>query len=210
MGLARVSRRISNVESFKEHISFYFDTSIVRYCNTKHLWIIRVSLKLFLLLRMNRQLLDWPNQTYILSPIRKPGFENFAFLIPSEGTIGEISKIIIFVDLIDNAINIAKYLRSRLSERIWKDRKIEDIICTFSASFSIISRTRFLVDLQLGDTWIWICTEYAGMGINLHDIQRAIHFKISGYIMLPKLLQQLGWGRRDVFSLAVALVFVNT
>lgn len=48
------------------------------------------------------------------------------------------------------------------------------------------------------------------MGINLPDIRRAIQFKISDYIMLPKLFQRLGRGERDVSCLAVAMVFVET
>lgn len=118
-----------------------------------------------------------------MSPIRKPGFEDLAFLVPSGGATGEIPKTMIFVDLIDDTINIAKYLRSRLPERIRNDKKAEDIIRTFLASLSTTSRTRFLADLRSGDTRIWICTKCAGMGINLPEIRRAIQFKISDYLV---------------------------
>ncbi len=110
-----------------------------------------------------------------MSPIHKPGYEDLAFLVPSGGAIGEILKTMIFVDLIDDAIKMAKYLRSRLPESIRNDKKKADVIIrTFSANLSITSRTKFLADLRSGDTRIWICTECAGMGINLPDIQRAI------------------------------------
>ncbi len=114
------------------------------------------------------------------------------------------------VELIDYAIKIAKYLQSRLLELIRNDgKKAEVIIRTFSANFSTISRTKFLADLRSGDTQIWICTECAGIGINLFDIRRAVQFKISDYIMLPELVQRLGRGGRNVSSLAVALIFVD-
>ncbi len=71
---------------------------------------IKVSLKLFLPLQIYKQPLDQPNLTYIISPIRKPGYENLVFLIPSGRAIGKIPKTMIFVDLIDDTIKMAKYL----------------------------------------------------------------------------------------------------
>ncbi len=47
------------------------------------------------------------------------------------------------------------------------------------------------------------------MNINLPDIRCVVQFKISNYIMLPKLFQRLGRRDRDVFSLAVALIFID-
>lgn len=48
------------------------------------------------------------------------------------------------------------------------------------------------------------------MGINLCDIRRTVQFRISHYIMLLELLQRLGCAGRDVSSIAVALIFVDT
>ncbi len=47
------------------------------------------------------------------------------------------------------------------------------------------------------------------MGINLSDIRRAVQFKISDHIILLELLQRLGCRGRNVFSLVVALIFVD-
>ena len=71
---------------------------------------IRVLLKLFPLSRIYRQPLDWPKVTYIVSQIHKPGYEDLAFFVLSKGAIGEIPKIMIFVDLTNYAIKMAKYL----------------------------------------------------------------------------------------------------
>ncbi len=71
---------------------------------------IRVLFKLSPLLRIYKQPLDWLNLVYIMSSIYKPGYEDLAFLVPSGGAIGKILKTMIFVDLIDNAIKMAKYL----------------------------------------------------------------------------------------------------
>lgn len=47
---------------------------------------------------------------YIVSPISKIRFQDLNFLILSRGAIGKIPKIIIFVDEINDAIQMAKYL----------------------------------------------------------------------------------------------------
>lgn len=70
---------------------------------------IKVLLKFFLLLEIYRQRLDYPNITYIVSPIRKIGFKNLDFLISSEAAIGKIPNIMIFVNKIDIIILITKY-----------------------------------------------------------------------------------------------------
>lgn len=79
---------------------------------------IQISLKLYPPLQIYRQPLNWPNLTYIVSPIRKAGFKDLDFLIQSGGAVGKIPKKMIFVDKIDDVIEMAKHLRSRLPERI--------------------------------------------------------------------------------------------
>ena len=71
---------------------------------------IQVLLKLFLPLRIYRQLLDCPNLIYIVSLIRQAGFKDLDFFISSEGAVGKIPKTRIFIDKIDNTVEMAKYL----------------------------------------------------------------------------------------------------
>ena len=79
---------------------------------------VRILLKLSPPLQIYRQPLDYPNLTYIISPICKNRFRDVNFFIPCESAIGKLSKRMIFVDKIDNVIQIAKYLQSRLPKRI--------------------------------------------------------------------------------------------
>ena len=171
---------------------------------------IRVSLKLPSPLRIYRQPLDRPNLTYMVTPIRNPGFEDLAFVIPRGGAVADIPKTMIFVDSIDKAVQMTKYLRSRLSERIRTTSRPDEIIRTFSANLTAASRTRFLQDLRSGETRVWVCTECAGLGINLRDILRSFQWKVSKHLTLPDLLQRLGRAGRDPTLQAVAMVFVNT
>lgn len=73
---------------------------------------IRVLLKLFPPLRIYRQPFNCLNLMYIVSLIRKASFKNLDFFIPNRGAIGKIPKTMIFIDKIDNAIEMAKHLRS--------------------------------------------------------------------------------------------------
>ncbi len=114
----------------------------------------------------------------------------------------------IFVDKIDNAIQIAKYLQSRLLKRIWNERDLEYIISTFLANLTTTSRFKFLVSLLLSNTRIRIYIGCADIGINLFDICRYIQFEISNYITLPKLPLRLGYKGRDTSHLAVVMIFV--
>lgn len=93
----------------------------------------------------------------------------------------------IFVDKIDNDILMAKYLRLRLPERMRREKRSNYIIYTFMVNLTTISRIQFLAELRSGETQIWIYTECVGIGINLLVICCAIQFKISNYIILPKL-----------------------
>lgn len=72
-----------------------------------------------------------------------------------------------------------------------------------------ISRIKFLMYLCLCETGIWIYTKCAGMGINLLNIYYTIQFKISNNIILLKLFQRLGRKEKNVFYLAIAIVFIE-
>lgn len=135
---------------------------------------IRISLKLSLLLQIYRQLFDCPNLMYIVSLLRKIRFKDLDFLISSGGTVGKIPKIIIFMDKINNTIQMAKYLRSRFSEHIWRKKHPNQIIYIFTAKLTTTSRIKFLADLCLGETQIRICVKCANMGINLLNIRCTI------------------------------------
>ena len=79
---------------------------------------IRISLKFSPPSQIYKQPLDCLNLMYIVCPIRKTGFKDLDFFIPNGGIIGKILKTMIFVDKINNAIQMAKHLWSRLSKHI--------------------------------------------------------------------------------------------
>lgn len=60
--------------------------------------------------------------------IKNPGFGNLSFAILSNGFIHNIFKKIIFVNLINNAIIITKYLSSKLFQQIKTTKSPNQII----------------------------------------------------------------------------------
>ena len=78
-----------------------------------------------------------------MSLICKFGFKDLNFFIPNRGTVCKVPKIMIFMDKIDNAILMAKYLHSRLFERIQKEKRLNHIIRIFKANLTTTSRISF-------------------------------------------------------------------
>ena len=115
----------------------------------------------------------------------------------------------VFVDKIEDAIELERYLQSRLPDCVRNGGQVSVIIESITSNLDTNTRIRIMEDLRNGNAQICICTECAGMGINIPDIMRAVQFKIPDFIALPELLQWLGRGGRDKFYTAIAIVFVS-
>ena len=88
-------------------IPMYLLSAMVTPNIMEYIW---AELKFSLPLQIYRQPFDYLNLTYIVSPIRKTRFKNLDFFISSESAVSKILKTIVFVDKIDDAIQMAKYL----------------------------------------------------------------------------------------------------
>lgn len=78
-----------------------------------------------------------------------------------------IPKTMIFVDKIDEAINIAAYLRTLLDESA-RSRESK-LIRSFSSNNEASPRGEILDDFANGDTRVLICTDAAGLGVDIRD-----------------------------------------
>ena len=114
----------------------------------------------------------------------------------------------IFVDSVEKGIALGKYLRSLLPNNL-KDRG-EKIIVSFSSILEAKTKTDCLEDFLNGDTRILICTEAAGMGVDIPDIRRVIQWTIVEHSTLATILQQIGHAAQRIEILAVAVVFVES
>ncbi len=61
-----------------------------------------------------------------------------------------------------------------------------------------------------GNTCILICTDAAGMEVNIQDVARTIQLKIPDHLALASLLQQIGKARRDKTLLTVSIIFIES
>lgn len=105
-----------------EHLKNIFSTILICLLSAtvilnilKYIW---VSPKLFLLSQIYRQPFNQSNLIYIVSLLHKIGFKDLDFFISSENAVHKILKTMIFVDKIDNVIQIIKHLHLRLLEYI--------------------------------------------------------------------------------------------
>ncbi len=73
----------------------------------EHIW---ESLQLWAPARLYKESLDHPNLTYLVSEIKKPGFEELDFVVPPRMAAFTIPKTMIFVDNIDTTGQLELYL----------------------------------------------------------------------------------------------------
>ena len=151
--------------------------------------------------------LDRPNITYMVQKIEQKGYGKLDILIPKEGGVGDISKTMLFVNNIDESITIAAHLQNRLPESMWPTAK--QIISAFSSDLEADTKKALMENFALGNTRIWVCTDAAGMGIDIEDVERAIQWKIRDHVNLAVLLQKIGCAGRNRNIPAVSIVFVE-
>lgn len=168
---------------------------------------LREALHLRSPVRLYERPLDRTDITYSVAQINKPGYEELDFLLPKKSGLSRIPKTMVFVDSLDEGIALAKYLRSRLPGELRSRGK--KIVRSFLSDLEPQTKTDWLQDLLTGDTRILICTEAAGMGVNISDIKRVVQWKIYQHLTFAAMLQRIGRAGRDTNILAVSIVFVG-
>ncbi len=114
----------------------------------------------------------------------------------------------IFVDSVEKDRALTIYLQTRLPDKL-KDRG-EDIIKSFSSILEATTKTDWLEKFLSDDTRIIICTDAAGMGVDILDIKRVIQWKIVDHFTLATILQRIGRAARRKEIQAVVVVFVKS
>lgn len=94
----------------------------------------------------------------------------------------------VFVDKIEDTIELNRYLQSKLPDCIRNGGQAFVIIQSIISNLDAHTRIRIMEDLQHGNAQICIYIECAGMSINISDIMRVAQFKIPNFIALPELL----------------------
>lgn len=115
---------LANLKNIIPTILVYLLSTIITVNILKY---IRVLLKLSLSLLIYRQLLDYLNLTYIVSLIRKSEFKDLDFFLLCGVAIGKILMIIIFMDKINNTIQMVKYLRLNFLS-VFREKNVQTIL----------------------------------------------------------------------------------
>lgn len=119
------------------------------------------------------QLLDCLNIIYMIAQITpKFKFQNLNFFISDISNANAIEKIMIFVNNIFKSIDIAKYLKSLFSAKL--QEKTYQIIQTLYFVLETDTKITLLKNFFNGVMQILVCTNAAGMGIDILDIKYII------------------------------------
>ena len=180
-------------------LSATFTRNVLEYiCQSLHL---RSPVHLY------KRTLDRPNITYMVQKITKPGFGELDALLFQEKGIADMPKTMIFVDSINEGVGITMYLCSMLHGPM---RESKDIIVRLLASnLRASTRVMFMDNFRLGNTRILVCTNAAGMGVDVRDVKCSIQYKITDHLLFAALVQQIGQAGQDPNVLTVSIVIVK-
>ena len=95
-------------------------------------------------------------------------FHKLAFLVLTTGAISAISKIMVFINSLDNRVTLANHLRNLLTTYMKKDEV--RLIQIFNSILELDIKAQYLEDFRNGDTKIWICTDITRIGVDIENI----------------------------------------
>ncbi len=116
-----------------------------------------------------KQSLNCPNITQMVTHISKQGFGDLDYLVPK---VGIIPKTMVFMEKIEDVMALAAHLQ-RLLPPEDRDRG-DDLIMTFHSNMKATTRVDIMENFRNGEIRILICTDTAGMGVNIPNITRVI------------------------------------
>ncbi|KAI0309836.1 P-loop containing nucleoside triphosphate hydrolase protein [Amylostereum chailletii] len=118
---------------------------------------------------------DRSNVSIVVRAIHNPiqSYTDLDFVVPSTITSrDELQKTWIYADNIDTGGEIIDYLRERLPQNLW------DAIRPYNVVHGYQYRHRAMSGFQSGEIRILVCTDAAGMGCNVPDIDVIVQWKL--------------------------------
>lgn len=124
----------------------------------------------------------------------------------------DLPKSMVFVDNRNSAQAIANYLRSRLPQDRFSLEKRVELITVYTAAIEIGTRNVIMENFRKGNTRILVCTDAAGMGMDIPDVKIVVQYRLSvskGTLSLADLYQRLGRCARDQTIQGLAIIFAD-
>lgn len=146
------------------------------------------------------------------------GFEVLAFLVNTVRDPELISKTLVYIDSKAKAQGIAIYLRKALKSQLRSLEgtqyrfQHEDVSCAIAMYSAIIlpaRRDRIMHDFKLGKIRILICTDAAGMGMDIRTVNRVVQFGVPKHLTISELVQRIGRCARQEDIKGAAFVLVE-
>ncbi|KAL1740170.1 P-loop containing nucleoside triphosphate hydrolase protein [Schizophyllum fasciatum] len=148
---------------------------------------------------------DRPNVSLVVRAMQHPmnTYADLDFVIPSSvKRISDVKKTFVYADSIQVGIEIEDHLEDLLPERL----QATGIIRPYNAAFSKEYRQEVMRLFTAGAVRVLVCTDAAGMGCNIPDIDVVVQWKLPA--SLSSFVQRAGRAARgrDRVGLAVLLV----
>ena len=167
-------------------------------------------------LRMNKptglikRSIDRPNIYLVCVPIEHPiaSRKDLDYLIPlemHEQEIRAIPKTVLFMDSRALVCATTTALITRLQPQFHR----ADIVCDYSTALSEARRKDVIEKFTMGECRIRVCTEAAGMGVDVPDISRVIQWTVSRQLNISNFWQRAGRCGRNRDLPGVAILFYN-
>jgi len=138
---------------------------------------------------------------------RQSEYVQLEMIYPRSGSVFFVPKTMIFVDSIDKAHNIAIYLQEAMLARFLHHKN--QMSQPFSSNLEADTRTEFMEAFRSGVIRIMICTDTAGMGVDIPDVDLVIQWRLHPHLTVAYLWQWIGRAGRLKTRIAVAVIFVE-
>ena len=154
--------------------------------------------------------IDRPNIYLHCVPIRHgvSSRKDLLFLVPpalSPHDIPRIPKTMLFMD---SRVAVCE-TTTMLIRRLHPQFRNADVVCDYSTALSEERRAVVMERFILGTCRILVCTEAAGMGVDVSDIVQVIQWTIPRHVNLANFWQCAGRCGRNTETSGIAILFYN-
>ena len=139
-------------------------------------------------------------------------FLDLNYLIPEANTCQspiDIPKTIVFVDNRKSVWSLTTHLLQLVQDQFGGVGEFSGIIADYSTVLSQEHRDAVLYDFAAGYIRILVCTEAAGMGVDIPDVRRVIQWGVPNFINLSTLWQRIGRAGRSRETQAVFTLWLQ-
>ncbi|KAI1784235.1 P-loop containing nucleoside triphosphate hydrolase protein [Ganoderma leucocontextum] len=161
---------------------------------------------------------DRPNVSIVARACEHPlnSYADLQFLIPPNvNDLRDIPKTYLYVDNIPVGGEIVDYIGDQLEAAAHPDLlsscaplgSLREVIRPFNANLSQEYRTEAMERFRAGDVRVLVCTDAAGMGCNMPDIDRVVQWKLPA--TFSHFIQRAGRAARGKGRQGVAILLVE-